>query len=120
MHACDIVGYGMDGAILCDDCGVEFDKGDYEDGSAFPIFADAESDVIGVTCDSCESCYVIGYGWTDHESACEKKFVRWAVCRECNSHYPYDRDCSDYPDARDLALRHKLICSNCAKPAVHF
>lgn len=119
MHSCDVIAYTVDGACYCDECGEQYDDGG-ENTDCSPVFADSESEIFGLTCDDCGNCYVVGYGWMDHESAVDPSYVRWATCKCCNSQTPYDKDASDYRDDRQAALCGRLVCRNCMKPTVHF
>lgn len=114
MHACDIIGYTCDGAIVCPDC---FDGSD-NDPEVGVIFADNADDTIGSTCDTCGACYCATSAdhapdwWTDAADSC-----RWSTCAHCNAQKPHPKD---DVRVRLAARRGVLTCDNCRRPAVHF
>ena len=115
MHACEIVAYVEDGAIMCPDCYTG-----PESEATGVVFAMDDESIIGDTCHDCGACYaptgrLCGAEWQDRDSL--TILVRWARCTSCHGCTPVARDDRH---ARLDARRNELICPDCRKPTLHF
>ena len=103
MHATDIIAYGCDGAIYCEECYVP-------DLDGWPIFASDELRE-GSSCDGCGCCWIDGE-WLSHDDAVHPS-TRWATCESCNAHIPHRQE---YKKARRKFRRLKeRACPECRR-----
>ena len=115
MHACTVIAYHVDGAVVCPDC-IGPDADAEETGV---VFADNLSDEVGATCDTCGACLDNCGAWIGNDIL-NRQLYKWSCCAACNDQRPWRINSFEYRATRLAALRGELECRQCRKSDVHF
>lgn len=108
MNSADVIGYVLDGCVLCPDC---VDAATREDEETGAVFADEGPAWSGATCEICKCVWVDAEGaWIDRASVTDKDWYRWARCPKCNHQEPYPAGIRQY---RVESRRGLLRCGSC-------